>query len=213
MQMCAIRQLAWLLAIFAYCANAHAFECAPSADAVKQLHPEAWPSWTLRAPGHEGSRCWYAKRGAAHQRPKWIETPEPAPRDAEPIELAAANAKSNVPSRLEMPSTLSPSANMQKTSQLASAITTETNPNRIGAIRETEDVSTNAELRVSGSEVAQAVTDLRRDDLPLRYPNSSEPTRPTDQAFSTPALLAVFGGALAFASLMAGLMTRLRRFP
>ncbi len=22
--------------------------------------PGAWPSWTLRAPGHEGTRCWYA---------------------------------------------------------------------------------------------------------------------------------------------------------
>jgi Flp pilus assembly protein TadD len=34
--------------------------CFPSAAAVRQNHPEAWPSWTLRAPGHEGIRCWYA---------------------------------------------------------------------------------------------------------------------------------------------------------
>jgi hypothetical protein len=34
--------------------------CLPSASAVRQNHPGAWPSWTLRAPGHEGTRCWYA---------------------------------------------------------------------------------------------------------------------------------------------------------
>ena len=34
--------------------------CFPSASAVRQEHPEAWPSWTLRTPGHEGTRCWYA---------------------------------------------------------------------------------------------------------------------------------------------------------
>jgi len=28
--------------------------CFPSASAVRQNHPGVWPSWTLRAPGHEG---------------------------------------------------------------------------------------------------------------------------------------------------------------
>jgi hypothetical protein len=48
-------------------AGAHspaAVTCYPSAFAVRQDHPAAWPSWTLRAPGHEGTRCWYAKRRA-----------------------------------------------------------------------------------------------------------------------------------------------------
>jgi hypothetical protein len=46
-----------------------AFTCYPSAPAVRQDHPDAWPAWTLRAPGHEGTRCWYAKtRAAAHDR-------------------------------------------------------------------------------------------------------------------------------------------------
>jgi hypothetical protein len=39
--------------------------CFPSASAVRQDHPEAWPSWTLRPPGHEGIRCWYAAPRAA----------------------------------------------------------------------------------------------------------------------------------------------------
>jgi hypothetical protein len=34
--------------------------CLPSASAVRQNHPGAWPSWTLRAPGHENTTCWYA---------------------------------------------------------------------------------------------------------------------------------------------------------
>jgi hypothetical protein len=34
--------------------------CLPSASAVRQSYPEARPSWTMRAPGHEGTRCWYA---------------------------------------------------------------------------------------------------------------------------------------------------------
>ena len=35
------------------------FTCYPSSSAVRQEHPQAWPSWTFRARGHEGSRCWY----------------------------------------------------------------------------------------------------------------------------------------------------------
>ena len=33
--------------------------CFPSASAVRRNYPEGRPSWTLRAPGHEGTRCWY----------------------------------------------------------------------------------------------------------------------------------------------------------
>jgi hypothetical protein len=41
--------------------------CFPSASAVRLAHPGGWPSWTLRAPGHEGERCWHvATRTAAH---------------------------------------------------------------------------------------------------------------------------------------------------
>jgi len=41
--------------------------CFPSALAVRQNYPGGWPSWTLKAPGHEGARCWYpATRTTAH---------------------------------------------------------------------------------------------------------------------------------------------------
>src|SRR5215831_4001805 len=45
--------------------------CFGSASAVRQHHPEAWPSWTLRARGHEGTKCWYpTTRTLAHEHPK-----------------------------------------------------------------------------------------------------------------------------------------------
>jgi hypothetical protein len=39
--------------------------CFPSASAVRRNYPEERPSWTLRAPGHEGTRCWYPKKQTA----------------------------------------------------------------------------------------------------------------------------------------------------
>jgi hypothetical protein len=27
---------------------------------VRRNHPGGWPSWTFNAPGHEGTKCWYA---------------------------------------------------------------------------------------------------------------------------------------------------------
>jgi hypothetical protein len=45
----------------------HTSTCLSSASAVRQDHPGAWPSWTLRALGHEGTKCWYAgTRATAH---------------------------------------------------------------------------------------------------------------------------------------------------
>jgi hypothetical protein len=47
-------------------ANQHDGSCFPSASAVLQNHPGGRPTWTMRAPGHEGTQCWYA---AARPRP------------------------------------------------------------------------------------------------------------------------------------------------
>jgi hypothetical protein len=41
-------------------ASGHDSSCLSSASAVLQSHPGGRPSWTLRAPGHEGTKCWYA---------------------------------------------------------------------------------------------------------------------------------------------------------
>ena len=48
--------------LFASCAGASS--CLPSASAVRQEHPGSWPSWTLRAPGHEGAKCWFPASNA-----------------------------------------------------------------------------------------------------------------------------------------------------
>jgi hypothetical protein len=59
----------WLIATSAMfgSSQASAFTCFSSADEVRHENPGAWPSWTLRAPGHEGTKCWYATtRPAAH---------------------------------------------------------------------------------------------------------------------------------------------------
>jgi hypothetical protein len=46
----------------------HAFSCLTSAEAVRKESPTAWPVWTVRALGHEGSKCWYAStRGAVRE--------------------------------------------------------------------------------------------------------------------------------------------------
>ena len=45
--------------------------CFASASEVRQEHPESWPSWTLRALGHEGAKCWYpTTRTLAHDHRK-----------------------------------------------------------------------------------------------------------------------------------------------
>jgi hypothetical protein len=41
-------------------ANLHDASCFPSASAVLENHPGARPTSTLKAPGHEGTQCWYA---------------------------------------------------------------------------------------------------------------------------------------------------------
>jgi hypothetical protein len=62
-----LRSLLAASAMLASIQDGHAFTCFASADSVRQENPTAWPSWTLRAPGHEGTKCWYAStRDAAH---------------------------------------------------------------------------------------------------------------------------------------------------
>ena len=60
--------------------------CFASASAVLQDHPGGWPTWTLKAPGHEGTTCWYAAarpKGSDHRRGGTTESglsQPPAPR-------------------------------------------------------------------------------------------------------------------------------------
>jgi hypothetical protein len=50
--------------------SGHDSSCYASASAVLQNYPGGWPTWTLKAPGHEGTMCWYAAprpRGSDHR--------------------------------------------------------------------------------------------------------------------------------------------------
>jgi hypothetical protein len=63
-------------------ASRHDVSCFPSASAVLQNHPGGWPSWTLKAPGHEGTLCWYAAarpRGSDHRPVTSEHRSEPTP--------------------------------------------------------------------------------------------------------------------------------------
>jgi hypothetical protein len=53
-------------------ASRHDASCFPSASAVLRNHPGGWASWTLRAPGHEGTMCWYdaARPPVSDHRPR-----------------------------------------------------------------------------------------------------------------------------------------------
>jgi hypothetical protein len=54
-----LRLLLPVCAMLASIPNGNAFTCFASADLVRQESPGAWPTWTLRAPGREGTKCWY----------------------------------------------------------------------------------------------------------------------------------------------------------
>ena len=84
-------------------------QCLTSAEAVRQEFPGAWPSWTMQAASHKGTKCWFpaTRENRVHHIETHVETPpqkntveqrrvEPdiksnAPDDAL---LAAANAMS-----------------------------------------------------------------------------------------------------------------------
>jgi hypothetical protein len=55
------------LALWASSASARDVTCFDSAEAVRRQSPGAWPSWTWRAVGHEGRKCWYASARASAQ--------------------------------------------------------------------------------------------------------------------------------------------------
>ena len=56
--------LATPAALVLFSSSAAASPCLSSASAVRQEHPGSWPSWTLRAQGHEGVKCWFPTTSA-----------------------------------------------------------------------------------------------------------------------------------------------------
>jgi hypothetical protein len=94
----------WLAALMIFASfDANAFVCLPSAEAVKQQDPAAWPSWTLRAPGFDGKKCWYAStRAAAHDHQK-LPAYEPVVVISEPEPEVTGSATESEQARTSVP--------------------------------------------------------------------------------------------------------------
>ena len=76
--------------------------CLPSASAVRQTFPEARPSWTMWAPGHEGTQCWYATRPRLAARLRAASAPPAGPEQAESVDKPPADDEdADVPNLIE----------------------------------------------------------------------------------------------------------------
>jgi hypothetical protein len=73
-----------LTALIAMTSTAHG-ECLSSAGAVWNAHPGAHATWRLRLPGHEGTKCWFARGRKIVQAPRVHQVVDSQrARDAEP---------------------------------------------------------------------------------------------------------------------------------
>jgi len=45
-------------------------ECLPSAEAVWTAHPRSHATWRMQLPGHEGTKCWFARGLTNQQAPR-----------------------------------------------------------------------------------------------------------------------------------------------
>jgi hypothetical protein len=58
-----------LIAFIAMASAAPTTECLSSASAVWAEHPGSHATWRLRLPGHEGTKCWFARGSAGLAAP------------------------------------------------------------------------------------------------------------------------------------------------
>jgi hypothetical protein len=70
-----------LPAFIAMASAAHTTECLSSASAVWAAHPGSHATWRLRLPGHEGTKCWFA-RGSTNLTVRRIRQVRDSPRGA-----------------------------------------------------------------------------------------------------------------------------------
>src|SRR5215470_4459814 len=61
--------IAAILAALSVPVPAHS-ECLRSADAVWNAHPGSHATWRLRLPGHEGTKCWFARGSTGLPAPR-----------------------------------------------------------------------------------------------------------------------------------------------
>jgi hypothetical protein len=200
--------LKWPLVIGALVASlicltcAWADDCLSSADAVRQQHPEAWPSWTLRAPDHEGSKCWYAGKRSTHQSQRTAETkssPRPTPRTISDPPLATKPLSPNSLASGPDAATL----------RVATVATTEAISDQNDKSAAPAPTASNAVPSVTVDKLEQRA--VRPPEVALAQQNSLRPERKTNQASFMTTVFLIFGVALVFASVLAGVVAGRRR--
>ena len=83
-------------------------ECLRSADAVWNAHPGSHATWRLRLPGHEGTKCWFARGSTNLHTPSVREAPvADSPRGA--ARASAADRPDERPARSNSQETVPPS--------------------------------------------------------------------------------------------------------
>jgi hypothetical protein len=217
-----IRYLLGFLALFASSADARDFACLPSAAAVRHEQPEAWPSWMLRVPGHEGTKCWYASaRDTAHvhrnvtiPRGNATATTESVKSPDGTNGFTAQSQSETIRVPLPKPSLLAGET------RAADPLATEAASGKNGveaivSVRrfdgpQTTGSASDAPLRISAY-TDEADTEPRRDTpRPLR-PIITEAAPVPNEPLPTRAVLAAFFGALLVSSIITGLIFRSAR--
>jgi hypothetical protein len=93
-------------------------ECLLSADAVWSAHPGSHATWRMQLPGHQGTKCWFARGSMIQQAPRArqvVDSPrgtDAAPRTdgqaktaSGPANVSAADHPNETPARSEPPET------------------------------------------------------------------------------------------------------------
>jgi hypothetical protein len=84
-------------------------ECLPSADAVWNAHPGSHATWRGRLPGHEGTRCWFARGSTSRHTPSVREAPvADSPRGV--VRASVADRPDEKPARSDSQESVPPQA-------------------------------------------------------------------------------------------------------
>ena len=219
-----IRYLLGFLALFASSAEARDFVCLPSAAAVRREQPEAWPSWTLRAPGHEGTKCWYASaRDTAHDHRNATMPRGNATAIVESVEPPNGTNRFNPRSetvRLPLPKPSLLIGDSLAAAPLANATAMEAASGKNGAAavvsmstfeRPQATDSAGDEPALISAYADETSTTPRRDTLPPLRPTITQAAPALNEPLPTRAVVAVFFGALVLSSVVAGFVSRSAR--
>jgi hypothetical protein len=220
---CGTWYLFGFLALFASSANAHESPCFSSADAVRREHPDAWPSWTVRARGHEGTKCWYASaranardlRGADKKRgpSEFSDLPSETKNDLN-ARSPSQQTRSPLSTGSSVTGELSPRASVADAVRGENAVTENLTvapgsfASRFDPVRTAGWTDDEPPLTTAYSD--EAGSTLRRDAFPLTRPAiTAAPPLPHEPVLPSRGMLTMFLGVLVISSIAAGLLLRL----